>query len=530
MSLEDLPPELISHVSRLLCSGDRLQLRQVCKYLERCTFQDFRRRFRKIGFLITTSSLTILHGIASHPELSKAVEHIWFNPDLFTLSHIFTNDGVPDRSRAEKYGGSALTTSQNEIYGRTVMDHLSLLNKGTLTAQLLRSIESLPRLRTIGMRRGTKFRPLGRLSLQNAVGLDPRLLDRIRPMLFSKSHLSSTTKLLVWLVRTLSEHTSQLERLYVDCSELDEIAPNFMTVQHLRLACHNIRDLELNAFAPLTIKHNYCPSGFSGEAPYPRSRTHDVQNMRSNMHLLGKETFAIPECARLGYRIVQILGAMPILESLALYVSDIYSAHANYCTSAVDEAGDPLPQGYAWAAFARIAGKVSMTNLTSLKLDSIRTTAFSLNMFLSSTALKLQTLKLRYIKLLSPDNDNGHRKQPLLPWRRVFFALASDYANLCCVLFDGLQVWEDQAVLFAGSSDEIDGDDWDIDERDADIIERLKGCFPATASPVCEAQGLQVVRHRLRSITKNHWYRPTGEWVSPFPTDSWYSDSSGDED
>jgi hypothetical protein len=182
-----------------------------------------------------------------------------------------------------------------------------------------------------------------------------------------------------------------------------------------------------------------------------------------------------------------------------------------------------------WAAFACIASKVSMTNLTSLKLESIRTTAFSLNMFLSSTALTLQTLKLRHIKLLAPD-DRRHREQPLLPWRSVFFTLASEYANLCYILFDTLRVWEDKFVFFAGSSDEIDEDGWEIDEHDNNVIEKLDGCFPAAVCSILEAKGIQIVRHKLRSITKNHWYRPINE-LGPTPgKDLWYSDSSGEEE
>jgi hypothetical protein len=244
---------------------------------------------------------------------------------------------------------------------------------------------------------------------------------------------------------------------------------------------------------------------------------------------LTEETFAEPECEKLGSKVVEMLKAMPQLESLAFCISPLRYSPSAKCMFAVDEVGDPLPWGYNWAAFARIARGVSLGNLTSLKLESIHTTAVLLNTFLQSAAPRLQNLKLRRIMLLSRDLTNGHRTQPLLPWRLVFSTLAIDYPKLSSIFFEALAVWKDQNVFFDNNAEAFDDTEWDADEHDREVLQKLGACIPAHTSYAVEALGDDAVQRKLRNITKRHWYKVKSETTIIPREDLWYSDTSDEE-
>jgi hypothetical protein len=524
MSFKDLPPELIVKISESLSSRDKLRLRLVCKYTERCTSRDFKRRFRKIGFMVTPLSLDVMKGISRRPELAAVVEHIWFNPDLFAHLHHFGSDGDLDRSRLPP-----LTASQHKAYETAVFAQTLLLNTGILADGLSRDMADFPRLRTLGMRKGPKFRPFGRPSLQKQSGYDPRILgDMAFAMEADHRSLSSTTRLLVYMTAALSRFRNRVERLYIDCSELDEINPTLMKPATLRAAYGNVRNLELNVFGPRAVNHKHGASGSSSKKTAWEQTLEDFGNL-PGVQRAGEETFAEPECERLGSPVVEMLSAMPRLESLAFCISPLRYSPSARCMFAVDEAGDPLPWGYKWAAFACIARGVSMTNLTRLKLESINTTAVLLNTFLQSTAPRLQILKLRRIMLLSRDLTNGHKIQPLLPWRLVFSTLAIDYPKLSCIFFDVLSVWKEQSVVFDGSAEAVDDLEWDADEPDREVLQRLDDCVPANVLHTVDASGVEAVQRKLKNITKRHWYRAKSEVSAVAQDDIWYSDTSDEE-
>jgi hypothetical protein len=379
------------------------------------------------------------------------------------------------------------------------------------------------------MRKGTKFRPFGRPSLQEESGYDPRILREMQFAMDSDNRsLSSTTRSLVFITAALSRFRNRVERLYIDCSELDEINPALMKPAMLRAAYGNIRNLELNVFGPRAVNHKHGASGPSRKKGAWEQQLEDISNL-AGVQRMGEETFAEPECERLGSPIVEMLSAMPRLESLAFCISPLRYSPSARCMFAVDEVGDPLPWGYKWAAFARIARGVSMTNLTRLKLESIHTTAVLLNTFLQSTAPRLQTLKLRRIMLLSRDLTNGHKTQPLLPWRLVFYTLAIDYPKLSCIFFDVLSVWKDKRVIFDGSTEASDDLKWDADEHDREVMQRQGDCVTTNVLHTVDASGVEGVRRKLKNITKRHWYRAKPEVSDVGQEELWYSDTSDEE-
>jgi hypothetical protein len=147
MAFKDLPPELIVHVSESLSFKDKLRLRLVCKYAERCTFPDFKRRFRKIGFLATPLSLDIMKGISRRPELAQVVEHVWFHPDIFAFNHHFGSGFTPERRHLPP-----MNESQIEAYETAVFAHAFLLSSDITATALSRDLANLPQLRRVGMR------------------------------------------------------------------------------------------------------------------------------------------------------------------------------------------------------------------------------------------------------------------------------------------------------------------------------------------------------------------------------------------
>jgi hypothetical protein len=422
-----------------------------------------------------------------------------------------------------------MNESQTKAYEVAVIGHTSLLNSDMLASSLAGDLANLPRLRTLGMRKGVAFRPFGRPTLQRDTGHDPRRLGDMRFSADSEfPSLSSTTRFLIYLTSALSQFSNHVERLYIDCSELDEIAPAVMTPAILRGAYSKIRVLELNVFGPRAVRHKHSASGLSDKKNSWAQQLEDIADI-PEVRRLTEETFAEPECEKLGSKVVEMLKAMPQLESLAFCISPLRYSPSAKCMFAVDEVGDPLPWGYNWAAFARIARGVSLGNLTSLKLESIHTTAVLLNTFLQSAAPRLQNLKLRRIMLLSRDLTNGHRTQPLLPWRLVFSTLAIDYPRLSSIFFEALAVWKDQNVFFDNNAEAFDDTEWDADEHDREVLQKLGACIPAHTSYAVEALGDEAVQRKLRNITKRHWYKVKSETTIIPREDLWYSDTSDEE-
>jgi hypothetical protein len=413
MAFKDLPPELIVHVSESLSFKDKLRLRLVCKYAERCTFPDFKRRFRKIGFLATPLSLDIMKGISRRPELAQVVEHVWFHPDIFAFNHHFGSGFTPERRHLPP-----MNESQIEAYETAVFAHAFLLSSDITATALSRDLANLPQLRRVGMRMGPMFRPFGRPSLQSAAGCDPcTMADELRYAADTdEAQLSASTRLLIRVTEALSLFKNRVERLSFSCIEMDEISPALMIPAMLRAAYSNVRVLDISVLGPRAVRHKHRISESSTKKTSWEQQLEDIGNMPGvQVQRMGEETFSKPECEKLGSKVAELLSAMPGLEYLAFCISPIRYSPSAKCMSAVDEAGDPLPWGYKWAAFARISRGVSLTNLTHLKLESIHTTAVLLNEFLQSSAPRLRTLKLRRIMLLSRDLTNGHRTQPLLP-------------------------------------------------------------------------------------------------------------------
>jgi len=397
----DLPPELISSIVAYLCPEDVFTLRLANGQLERASFAHFGFRFfRKKGYMITSPSLHVLQQVASHSELRKYVQHVWFNPDCFTFVYM-------DRCHEI---GTEVEVRRRMAYTESTTDHRNLLSNGATNLQevLVKVLKTLRNLETIGMRRSEDHSPWGWKKLRDAVGEDPRVLG---PIPSGKAReLSAPTGLFIAIINALAASDVKLKRLYTDAIELDNIDPPSLTQKALIRACNSILYLETNII-----------KGFL--------------NQRQN----SQDYFILSNPTSYGKGLVHLLSACPNLLEIGLQIfPDRKQSHM-----IAPNHHDPQSwrQSYPYLCLQTLASNIHLPHLTRVKLEKLTTSPTTLLSLLTPSSHSLQSLKLRDIRLLPDNNDDASHDTittPDRPWQPIFTFLHNSTPNLTYLLLNHL--------------------------------------------------------------------------------------------
>ena len=498
--LLDLPSELIPFIAHYLHDKDFFNLRLTHRYLQHSTISHFGRNyFRKRGYLITTPSLHTLTSISAHLELRKHVQHVWFNPDMYTFV-------TPECAPNPQYPYSVIygTRSDDENrkydnYQDCVHDHKHILHSSKLEDALRGVFENLPNLDSVGMRRSEDHRPWGWRQLLDAIGEDPRKLGNIPsgPM----SSLSGPTHLFMAIVNALASTNVKLRRLYTDAVEIDNILPDLLSQDKLNAALSTLWYLEINASkAQLTQKarHGYNP---------------DESEWGDGLLRLLKAT---PQLRELGLQIFRDLRQ-------SYMVAPAPQLYAN-------QPGSSWQCSYPYLTFEKLAHNVELSWLTRVKLEKLITSPDTLIKFLRPARRRLQSLKLRDIRLVSSDGDRR-------PWQRVFEALRDKCRQLSYVLFYHL-MHSEGVISFAPPPA----------PSPPPAVQPFFPYFAAPAIPdppiegsressehfmkyehiALEARGREAVEEWLEIVVEKHWYQGR---VFTYAMDEglWHTDTSDEE-
>lgn len=495
MNILDLPAELVGHICSHLDDADCFSARISNRALEQASFTYFGTHFfRKKGFMITSPSLRVLQDIANHQELSKYVQHVWFNPDCYTFnppdccpeengeeSNDNDWDGVA-LSSAKKVKQDPATKRRYDAYRRCQIDRAKLLLSKPrvqtgIEALLTAVLQRLPNLVTVGMRRSEEYSPYGWSMLQEAVGQDPRIIGPITsgPWIY----LSETTTLFEAIISALASTRTRLKRLYTDAVELDNIHIEDLPLWKLQAACSSILYLELNIVRGSLIEH-----------PVFKSQLH--------------KTLDSSQSDEFGANLVAMLTAMPSLREIGLQIlpdrSDSNRFH------------DPR-QSYSYLTFKRLVTEVRLANLTRIKLQSITTTATILQDFFKPSAANITSLKLRDISLLSSEAE-------IRPWQDCFNLLATHCPKLDYVLFYHL-MRDRGGVSFVEEPPEV------MPEESEEYVVG-QAVFEKYSHITLEVQGQEAVREKLEEVTELHWYhQPLFSYA--MDEDLWHTDTSDEE-
>ncbi|KAF2484507.1 hypothetical protein BDY17DRAFT_248585 [Neohortaea acidophila] len=484
-----LPSELIPSIFAYLSDEDYFTARLTCKYLEAATLSHFGKQFfRKKGYLITSPSLNVLRSVARHPELRKHVQHVWFNPDLYTF---VMPECTPDPHwpYAQIYGQRVEEEQQSyEIYQDCMHDHRNMLYSSNLRELLTETFQSLPHLEVVGMRRSEDHRPWGWSRLKDAIGEDPRILGSIPsgPM----SSLSGPTHLFLAIIHALSASNVMLKRLYTDAVEIDNILPTVLSQEKYDTALPAMLYLEINASkAWLTQK---------------------ARNART------------VEDVQAGDGLLSLLRATPQLRELGLQI--FRDLRQSYLVPPASRNPDSWRQSYPYLTFEKLSRGLQLQCLTRLKLEKLITSAETLKAFMKPSRANLISIKIRDVRLLSTTQEPR-------PWGPVFQFCRDDCPQLSYVLFYHL-MYELGGVSF-------------VERPPAPVpypdVENATGApNPPFGEPAggelfirydhiaLEGNGRADVQAKLERIVERHWYQQP---IFSYAMDEslWHTDTSDEE-
>lgn len=499
MNLVNLPSELIAQIFIFLDDQDVFSARLSNKTLDNASFSDFGKRFfRKRGFMITTPSLQVLQHVSEHQELSKYVQHVWFNPDCFTWNPPdYSPENQEDRDEGIVLSPSTRvrqdrdTRKQYQAYEDCLRDHHRLLNDydavpSRFELLVTSAFRNLPNLKTIGMRRSEHHSPYGWTQLQKAIGQDPRLIGPMPPL--ARSFLSKTTLLFIALISSIANSGIKPQRFYTDAVELDHIHPDDLPPSKLSAACSSILYVELNI-----VKARLTPSTSSIASTHQlRRRALDDDDSHSQPHLSGQN-------------LLTLLHAMPHLKELGLQI--LLEKSLRFAPE--------FRKSYPYLTSMRLADEIALPHLTRVKLERIIATAGRLQNLLLPCADHLTSLKLRDIRLLSTETDAR-------PWRAFFTFLATRCPKLEYILFYHL-MHDSGGVSFVEEESEA------MPEEDMEEFMVGQAVFEKYSHITLEVkESREAVRAKLEEVAERHWYhKPLFSYA--MDEELWHTDTSDEE-
>ncbi|EGP85405.1 uncharacterized protein MYCGRDRAFT_95089 [Zymoseptoria tritici IPO323] len=489
MGILDLPNELLHDIFSYLEDQDVFNGRLSNKSLEHATLAHFGKRFfRKKGFMITSPSINVLLHIAASERLRKYGQHIWFNPDCFTFvspacaqqceaSDSESDDELDGIRRTASRPVDKEALAQYEAYQACIDDHEALLWQGVLEQNLAMAFKSLPNLMTIGMRRSEDYSPYGWRALKAAVGEDPRVLGPI-PYRQTK-RLSGSTQLFVAVLQAAASSSKQIQRLYTDAVEFDNISHLQLPETVLIAGCESILYLELNAV--------------KGWVPTDKR----VGGVRG--HINPSETF-VP-----GSGLVRLFSATPNLKELGLQIFS--GPRQSHLIAPIPKDPESWRQSYPYLVLANIAANVSFRHLTRMKLEKVPATAAMLQNLFKPCAAVLTSMKLRDIRLLPSTMDAETER----PWSDFFAFLVESCPSLSYVLFQHL-MHARGGVSFQPEDDLPAGDGENENSYLIDHVPESHGgtgraaLFVKFDRLILEVSGLNEVNAKLTEVVQGHWY------------------------
>ncbi|KAK4548459.1 hypothetical protein LTR36_009369 [Oleoguttula mirabilis] len=495
----DLPSELIASIVAYLPDKDVFATRQANSQLERASLSHFGKRFfRKKGYMLTTPSLSVLQHIADHAELRKYVQHVWFNPDLYTFVH---PDCAPDREEMPDPDNpdsllDLLAPSDRKkyvAYQECKEDHVLLVRNcgAKLATVLTEAFAKLPNLETIGMRRSEDHRPWGWSRLRDAVGEDPRVLGPIPsgPLHF----LSGPTRLFIAIINAVAATDTRLRRLYTDAIEIDNIRPDLLPQEILDKACGSIWYLETNI-----------TKGWLN-----RRKVADYTTIQNS--------------SEYGKGLVRLLRATSALKEVGLQIFQVRQQ------SPMEDRDYHDPslwrRSYSFLCVQQLTSSdVQLKHLTRFKLERIAASPSLLLAFLAPSQACLTSLKLRDVRLV------GNERNPR-PWKSIFEFLRDSCPQLDYILLYQL-LYHLGSVSFG---------------RDRHIPHPPANADPTTATPnpphgqpvggepfkgskhlTVRVHGKEAVHAKLGDLVEQHWYhKPT--FTLAMDEELWHTDTSDEE-
>jgi hypothetical protein len=531
--LSRLPAELIANIFSHLDDRDVFAARISNRILERASFAHFGKRFfRKKGFMITTPSLHVLGLISRHPALRKHVQHVWFNPDCYTFAK---PDCAPDDDEASSLGsadhlvthlgGKSKTldklATQNAAYQRVMQDHDRLLQTDELQVELGTIFGRLPNLRTVGMRRSEDYSPYGWTILRDAIGQDPRVLG---PIPSGPAYdLSSATYLFIAILVAAAATDTQLQRLYTDAIEIDNIREERLDQNTLDKACSSILYIELNA-----VKGWLNTRPKLSTQPYKTLRRPEDYGMglvrllsaTKNLREIGLQIFPdVSPPLTLGVNRIPALG---------LTAKQRKQSHLLAPTT---RSPDSWRLSYPYMTLHKISSTTHLAHLTRIKLEKVTSTPATLTALLEPCAKNLTSLKLRDVRLLpSTPTDaavlHSGDGEPR-PWETIFTFLLErcpelDYILLHHLMHDRGAVSFTEEATLSGPAEEMDF-----------LINHIppshggQGSFAQYENITLQAGG-EGVRVELERVRSRHWYHQP---LFSYQMDEgvWHTDTSDEE-
>jgi hypothetical protein len=515
-TLLSLPPELLANIFFHLDDTSFFLGRQINRSLEQASFTLFGKRFfRKKGYMITNDSLHVLKSTASHEKLRVYVQHVWFNPDCYTydtypnIDLYLTNKRGPGMPQITPYSDDVPGTRAEYLQCQSMLENRALLNTDSLFSSdkaLLSVLEStfatLPNLKTVGMRRSEQHSPWGWSRLNHNVGKDPRELGDLSNV---ASVIPGPTVLYTALMHTLAASGSQIQRLYTDAIQIDDISIRSLPPMVIQEACRFLLYLEIN----LT-------KGHTGTLAFSEEHDHDPDA-------------ATPEQPH-GAGLARLLSACPKLRELGLMIfPDRHESHF------------VAPDGgwnktYTFSVLKHLTENVQLINLRRIKLEEFTTLPSTLVSLLAPSAPHLTSIKLRDIRLIEePDDDDR-------PWQPIFAFLATSCPKLSYLLlyhlYHGsggirfvqnlpqhppLQPEDDQTVV-SSTDNFTDYENIAVEvgtphsDPDSESSERRATIFRAR----------ETVGDRVRALVNGHWY---GRNLFTYEMDEslWHTDTSDEE-
>lgn len=525
MALLALPAELIAHIFSHLDDNDVFTARTTTSILEKASFSHFAKRFfRKKGFMITSHSLRVLQDIAKHQGLRNHVQHIWFNPDCYTFARpaCAPDDEDSDMDSADDLITPAETKTkeseaqsakvfgtlaiQFEAFQQIMRDHAQLLYTSRLEESLVSALAILPNLKTIGMRRSEDYSPYGWTVLRDAIGEDPRVLGPIPsgPVY----DISGATYLFIAIVSALSKTTLQLQRLYTDAIEIDNIKDEWLSQATLDAALSSVLYIELNAV-----------KGWL--------------NTRAKLSSQNYNTLRRPE--DFGAGLSRVLKATPQLKEIGLQIfPDRKQSHLLPPTA---RNPDSWRLSYPYVALQKVASTLGLPHLTRIKLEKVTTTSATLVSLLKPSAARLTSIKIRDIRLLSstqtsPTNpsifSSDNEDLEPRPWESFFTFLLKNCPHLDFLLLYHLMHARGTISFTEEAPPPLPAEEAAFLMNHVPPSHGGQGSFASYSHITIEAEGVDEVRAKLETIRTRHWYhQPLFSYLMDEAT--WHTDTSDEE-
>ena len=504
-----LPAELVASIFQHLDDADFFATRLSSRYLERSASTIFGKRFfRKKGFMITTPSLDVLESIARSENLSKYVQHIWFNPDCYTFIEPACapeddldcddaeNEDEDDRIEITQRVDLLSTKDKARwnAYCECMTDHFSLVHPDSVSSrpeQLISRLSAtcslLPNLKIIGMRRSEDHCPWGWRSLADSVGEDPRVIGPIPS--WPSSVLSGPTMLFVAINHAVAASGIGLKRQYTDALEIDSVPNHALPQATVDTALRSMLYLEINI-------------------------SKAWNTIEASPHLRG-----LRDPNEYGDGLLKVLrAAAPTLLELGLQIfPDLRSTLTN--TIGLSRADD-MRRDYQFLGFRKVADNVRFESLTRVKLEKIITTPRTLKTFLAPSHSRLTSLKLRDIRLLPNHEDDDIRADR--PWGEVFAFLHRSCSNITYLLLHHL-LYGRGGIAFVSES--AQGESVVVEHTPEDT---RVGTFKDYSDISLELVGRGEVESRLAALVDEHYY--LGNVYSyAMDEEMWHTDTSDEE-